>query len=222
VRERVVHHDQATAADPRHQLGPVRGVGEFVRVDERDVERLFRGERAERAERRPELELDPVAQPGLLPVLAGDRRPLLADVAGQQVAAGAERAGDADGRIAGKGPYLDAAPGPAEPGEQRQQRPHLRGHLQGDLVRIALRRLGGQLPEDRVRRGAVCRQVRVEVEADLLAAPRHPTNLVQPSPAGRAGDGPGRHTGTGNPGTDYNSLSTPLHSPDISSLIALK
>ena len=135
------------------------------------------GQRAQRVERRAEAQLDPVGEPGLLPVLARDRRPLLADVAAQQPPAGAEPAGDADGRVAGEGAHLDPGTGAAEPGEQRQQRAHLGRHLKGDLTGETLRRLGGQLPQHRVRRGAVRRQVRVQVEADLLAAPRHGNKL---------------------------------------------
>ena len=177
VRERVVHHDQPARPHPRHDLAPVAQVTALVGVDEREVERLLVGQRAQRVDGRAEPQLDAVLQASLLPVLPGHRGPFLTDVAAQQPSARGQPAGDADGGITREGADLDRRGGACDLGQQRHERTLLRGDRQVGLVREQVRGLVRQLPEDGVRRTAVRGEVRVEVKADLLGAPRHGTTL---------------------------------------------
>ena len=78
------------------ELLPVPGVPGLVGVDERQIQRGPGGQRAQGVQRRAEAQLDPVGQPRLLPVGAGQRRPLLADVAADELAVGGHPAGQAD------------------------------------------------------------------------------------------------------------------------------
>jgi branched-chain amino acid transport system ATP-binding protein len=107
VRERVVDHDDPARPYPRHHLAPVGQVAVLVGVDERQVEQLGIGKRAQRVHGRAEPQLYPVREPRLLPVLPRDRGPLLVDVAADQPPAPAQPPGDADRGVAGKGADLD-------------------------------------------------------------------------------------------------------------------
>jgi branched-chain amino acid transport system ATP-binding protein len=177
VRERVVHHDQPAGPHPRHDLAPVAEVAALVGVDERQVELLLAGQRAQRVDGRAEPQLDTVGEAGLLPVLPGHRGPFLADVAAQQAPARGQPAGDADGGVAGEGADLDRRDGPGQLGQQRHEGALLGRDGQAHLGREQLHRLVGQFPQDRVRRAAVRGEVRVEVKADLLGTLRHGTTL---------------------------------------------
>jgi LacI family transcriptional regulator len=175
--ERVVHHDQTAGAYPRHDLAPVAEVAVLVSVDEREVEQLLIRQRAQRLDGRAEPQLDPVLQSRLLPVLPGYRGPLLVDVTANQPSAVRQPAGNADRGVPGKGADLDGRRGPGELSEQRHERPLLGGDGQTGLVGEQISGLVRQFPEDGVRRAAVRSEIRVEVETDLLAAPRHGTTL---------------------------------------------
>jgi LacI family transcriptional regulator len=175
--ERVVHHDQTAGAYPRYDLAPVAEVAVLVGVDEREVEQFGIRQRAQRLDGRAEPQLYPVLQSRLLPVLPGYRGPLLVDVTAKQPSAVRQPAGDADRGVPGEGADLDGRRGPGELGQQGHERPLLGGDGQTGLVREQVSGLVRQLPEDRVRRAAVRGEVRVEVKADLLGAPRHGTTL---------------------------------------------
>jgi LacI family transcriptional regulator len=175
--ERVVHHDQTAGAYPRYDLAPVAEVAVLVGVDEREVEQFGIRQRAQRLDGRAEPQLYPVLQGRLLPVLPGHRGPLLVDVTAQQPSAVRQPAGDADRGVPGEGADLDGRRGPGELGQQGHERPLLGGDGQAHLVGEQVRGLVRQLPEDGVRRAAVRGEVRVEVETDLLGAPRHGTTL---------------------------------------------
>src|SRR5271165_4106347 len=177
VREGVVDHDQSARAYPRHDLPPVAEVAALVGVDEGQVEERLVGQRHERVHGRPEPQLYPIVQARLLPVLPGYRGPLLADVAAQQRSAGRESAGDANRGVTGEGPDLDRRGDPGELREQGHEGALFGSDLQARLVRVQLSGLVGQLPQDGVGRAAVRGEVRVEVEADLLGAPRHGITL---------------------------------------------
>src|SRR6266581_4088027 len=177
VRERVVDHDQAARADPRHDLTPVAEVAALVGVDEGQVEHLLDRQRAQCVDGRPEAQLDPVGQARLLPVLPGHRRPLLADIAAQQMPARGHAAGNADGGVAGERADFDRRDGAGQLGQQRHERALLGRDGQAHLGREQLYRLDRELSQHSVRRAAVRGQVRVEVKADLLGALRHGTTL---------------------------------------------
>src|ERR1700685_1809153 len=113
-----------------------------------------------------------------LPVLPGDPGPLLADVAAQQRSAGGEASGDADRGVTGEGSDLDRRPGLGELREQGHEGALLGSDLQAGLGREQVRGLVGQLPQDSVRRAAVRGEIRVEMKADLLGAPRHGDNGI--------------------------------------------
>jgi LacI family transcriptional regulator len=175
--ECVVHHDQTAGAYPRYDLAPVAEVAVLIGVDEREVEQFGIRQRAQRLDGRAKPQLYPVLQGRLLPVLPGHRGPLLVDVTAQQPSAVRQPAGDADRGVPGERADLDGRRGPGELGQQGHERPLLGGDGQAHLVREQVSGLVRQLPEDGVRRAAVRGQVRVEVEADLLGAPRHGTTL---------------------------------------------
>jgi LacI family transcriptional regulator len=175
--ERVVHHDQTAGAYPWYDLAPVAEVAVLVGVDEREVEQLLIRQRAQRLDGRAEPQLYPVLQGRLLPVLPGYRGPLLVNVAAKQPSAVRQPAGDADRGVPGEGADLDGRRGPGDLGQQGHERSLLGGDGQTGLVREQVSGLVRQVPEDRVRRAAVRGEVRVEVEADLLGAPRHGTTL---------------------------------------------
>jgi LacI family transcriptional regulator len=175
--ERVVHHDQAAGAYPRYDLAPVAEVAVLVSIDEREVEQFLIGQRAQRLDGRAEPQLYPVREGRLLPVLPGYRGPLGVDVTAQQPSAVRQPAGDADRGVPGKGADLERRSGPGDLGQQGHERPLLGGDSQTGLIGEQVSGLVRQLPENGVRRAAVRGEIRVEVEADLLAAPRHETTL---------------------------------------------
>jgi LacI family transcriptional regulator len=177
MRERVVHHDQAAGAYPRYDLAPVAEVAVLVGIDEREVEHLLIGQRAQRVDGRAEPQLYPVREARLLPVLPGYRGPLLVDVTAHQPSAVRQPPGNADRGVPGEGADLDGRRGPGDLGQQGHERPLLGGDGQVGLVREQVSGLVRQLPEDGVRRAAVRGEIGVEVEADLLGAPRHETTL---------------------------------------------
>ena len=88
VEEHVVDEDHAVGAEPRDDLLVVVDVAGLVGVDEGEVELLALGQGGQRLGGRADLERDAVGDAGPLPVAAGGRGPLLADVAAEQVAVG--------------------------------------------------------------------------------------------------------------------------------------
>ena len=168
--------------DPWHDLAPVTEVAALVGIDERQVEYLLVGQRAQRVDGRAEPQLDPVGQARLLPVLPGHRGPLLADVATEQVSPGGQATSNADRGVAGEGADLDGGDGPGQLGQQRHERALLGRDGQAHLGREQLHRLVRQLAQDRVRRAGVRGEVRVEMEADLLGTLRHGITLARPAP----------------------------------------
>ena len=76
--------------------------------------RCVGGQRGEGLERGCDAQVDAVGHAGERPVLAGDRGPLLADVAADQRAVGAEAASDAERRVAGERADLDGVRAPIE------------------------------------------------------------------------------------------------------------
>ena len=129
--EGVVDQQQATLAEPRHELGHVVEVRRLVGVDEGDVEALLDGEGPQRVEARAEAELDPVADAGLVPVPAADRRPLLAHVEAEEPAVGRQGPGHGEGRVSGERADLDGLPGAHE----RHEHGHEGALVRADLIR---------------------------------------------------------------------------------------
>ena len=70
----VVEHDQPAGAQEPQALLVVVGVLGLVGVDEGEVERLVVRQPAQRLQRRPEPQVDPVGDAGLLEVAPGDLR----------------------------------------------------------------------------------------------------------------------------------------------------
>src|SRR5215471_4161754 len=95
VQERVVHQDDAAGPHPWHEFLPVTAVALLVGVDEGEVERAAGGQRAQRVLGRAKPQLDPVRQPRLLPVGAGQRGEVLVDVAADELPATDEPPGQA-------------------------------------------------------------------------------------------------------------------------------
>ena len=84
--DRVVHHDQPAGPEPDQDLLEVPVVVGLVGVDEAHVEVLAFGEGTQRLQGGPEAEVDLALHTRFDPVAAADRRPLLVDVAAEQLA----------------------------------------------------------------------------------------------------------------------------------------
>src|SRR5436190_19162777 len=110
VEDVVDDRDAARAQELDHRL-PVLRVRRLVGVDEGEVEGRGTAKVGERLERRRVAQVDPPGHARLLPVAAGERRLLLAHVAGDERAAGAESVRDADRGVAGERAELERAPG---------------------------------------------------------------------------------------------------------------
>ena len=154
----VVDHRQPPGPQQAQGLLVVVEVADLVGVDEREVERLVGGHRAQRVERRAEAKIDPLGQPRLVEVAARDARPLLADVAGDEQAVVGQPAGDADRRVAGEGAELERPAGADRAHQQVHERPLLGGDLH-DRDPAKLGGLGGEPPQQLVLAGAVLDQV---------------------------------------------------------------
>ncbi len=161
AEEHVVQHHQPTGSQPAHDLLVVRRVGRLVGVDERDVDDRLGVERAQCVQRGGDAQVDPVVDARPLPVRPADRGPLLADVAGEQAAAGGQAAGDAQGRVAGEDADLDGEAGAGQPGQHGEQRALVGGDLHVRGARGGLAGGGGQIAEDLVGRRVVTQQVLV-------------------------------------------------------------
>ena len=118
---------------------------------------------AQRLDSRPDLQLDAVGDFGALPRVARDGRPLLADVAAQQLPAGAEAARDRERGVPGERAHLDRALGAHRPHDDLHQHGlvvadlhhgAVAGLLAGDLLQLDLvlirpRRVRGGVLVDR-------------------------------------------------------------------------
>ena len=83
--QHIVEKDEPVGPQTLEDLFVVVPVVGLVGVDEGHVELRARRQRPQRLQRRAEPQLDLVRHAGLLPVAARDRRPLLVDVAAQQL-----------------------------------------------------------------------------------------------------------------------------------------
>ena len=176
--KRVVHQDDPAWPDPRHDLVPVPDVARLVGVDEGQVERWPGRQRAQGVQRRADAQLDPVRDPGLLPVSPCDRRPLLADVAAEQPPAVGQAAGQADRRVAGEGTDLDGVGDTGDPGQQGHEGALLRADLHDGRGREPPGCLIRELTEHRIGRGTVGEQVGMQLRAEFPGSARHALTLA--------------------------------------------
>jgi site-specific DNA recombinase len=107
--QHVVDEQDTAGPKPRQQLLCVVAVAPLVGIDEGEVDGCGGGKRTQRCRRGPDAQLDPVGDTGKLPVAAPDRRPLLTDVAAEQVASARQTTRDRQCGIAGEGAHLHGA-----------------------------------------------------------------------------------------------------------------
>ena len=159
----------------RDELLEVLDVAGLVGVDEGDVDGLVGRQRAQRLERRGDAQFDAVREAGALPRRPGPRREVLADVAAQQTAAGAQSAGDADRRVSRERADLDGERRAGEEREGGQQRSLVGTHLHPGGT-PQLRRVGAQVLEHgvglRVARSATYATMRSSIQSLYRGATR--------------------------------------------------
>ena len=115
-----------------------------------------------------EPQVDPVGDPGPLPVAARHRGPFFADVAGEQGAVVGEAAGQADRRIPGEGADFDDVACPDELGEQGEEQSLFGGDLHADVVGEEPFGFRGQVGQHFVDGGAVRDQVGVQFRTEVF------------------------------------------------------
>src|SRR5438105_15797555 len=108
--QHVIERDQAAGTQKRQARFVIGVVVGLVGVDECEIERsgaTFSNQRSQRLGCRRELELDAISHTGLLPVSASDVRPLFADVATDELAAGGQRRRNGQRAVSGESADLD-------------------------------------------------------------------------------------------------------------------
>ena len=146
IGQHVVERHQPARPEQRERGLVVGAVGFLVGVDEGEVEGAGRllDQRRQGLLCRRQAQTDARGDARLLPIAPCDPGPLLADVAGHQLAALRQRRGDAERAVAGEGADLERAPGADQPHQEGQERALIGRDLHAG--RRQPRGLGAQAP----------------------------------------------------------------------------